>query len=40
MAKALWLGVLAFTLLYLTLFFLRLTVERLSDERDEKRVAA
>jgi len=40
MGTALWLGVLAFTLLYLTLFFLRLTVERLSDERDEKRVAA
>lgn len=40
MGTALWLGVLAFTLLYLTLFFLRLTVERMSDELEEKRAAA
>lgn len=40
MAKALWLSVLAFTLLYLVLFFLRLTVERLSDDAEEKRAAA
>ena len=32
MGQALWLGVLAFTAVYLALFFLRLSVEKLSDE--------
>lgn len=40
MAKALWLSVLAFTFLYLVLFFTRLTIEKLSDQLDEKRAAA
>lgn len=32
MGRALWLGVLAFTAVYLALFFLRLAVEKLSDD--------
>ena len=36
MALALWLGVLAFTLVYLALFFLRLTLEKLSDQAEER----
>lgn len=39
MAQALWVGVLAFTLLYLVLFFLRHAVERMEDDLDAKRAA-
>ena len=35
-AQALWLSVLAFTLVYLGLFFFRLTIEKLQDAAEEK----
>lgn len=36
MATALWVGVLGFTLLYLALFFVRLSIEKVSDEMEER----